>query len=191
MKKWLLAAVVLAALLAGWHPVPKEPEGLALVRVLGVDGPGPVTLTAVCGGEDQEMDQSRGQCTGADFEEALEKAPWSGEEELSLTSVTYFIVGRDVELESVLLAALRDEKLGANVTVWLAEENAAELLGSCEDPASALELLERQGFDGPTVVEALAALCRGDGLRLPVLTEGEDGLILTDWVEWGNVREQG
>ena len=190
MKKWLLAGAVLAALLTGWHPAPKEPEGLALVRVLGVDGPGPVTLTAVCGGEDQEGRVSQGQCTGENFEAALEKAPWSGEEELSLTSVTYFIVGRDVELESVLLAALRDEKLGANVTVWLAEEDAAELLGGCEDPASALELLERQGFDGPTVVEALAALYAGDGLCLPLLTAGEDGLTLVDWVEWRKPNEQ-
>ena len=184
MKKWLLAAAVLAALLAGWHPVPKEPEGLALVRVLGVDGPGPVTLTAVCGGEDQEGDQSRGQCTGEDFEDALEKVPWSGEEELSLTSVTYFIVGRDVELENVLLTALRDEKLGASATVWLAEGGSAALLESCEDPASALELLERQGFKGPTVVEALAALYGENELCLPLLMTGEDGLTLIDWMEW-------
>ena len=190
MRKWLLAGVALVVLLTGWHPVPKEPEGLALVRVLGVDGAGPVTLTAVCGGEDQESNQSRGQCSGADFEDALEKAPWSGEEELFLTSVTWFVIGPDVELENILLAALRDEKLGANVTVWLAEEGASALLGSCEDPASVLELLERQGVDGPTVVEALAALDRGDGLRLPLLTAGEDGLTLVDWVEWGNVRER-
>ena len=176
MRKWLLAGIALAVLLAGWHPVPREPEGLALVRVLGVDGAGPVTLTAVCGGEDQEIDQSRGQCTGDDFETALEKAPWSGEEEMSLTSITYLIVGWDVDLESVLLTALRDEELGANVTVWLARGGAAELLESCADPASALELLERQGLEGPTVVEALAALYGEDGLRLPLLTAGEDGL---------------
>ena len=189
MKKWLLAAAALAVLLTGWHPVPKEPEGLALVRVLGVDGPGPVTLTAVCGGEDQEHDQSRGRCTGADFEEALEGVRWSGEEELSITSVTYLIVGRDVELENVLLAALRNEELGAAATVWLAESGAAELLDSREDPASELELLERQGVEPPTVVEALAALCRGDGLRLPRLAAGEGGLSLIDWMEWGNVHE--
>ena len=189
MKKWLLAGVALAVLLAGWHPVPKEPEGLALVRVLGVDGPGPVTLTAVCGGEDQEGDQSQGQCTGTDFEKALEEVRWSGEEELSLTSVTYMIVGRDVELENVLLAALRNEKLGASANLWLGSESAAALLGSCGDPASSLELLERQGIKGPTVVEALAALCRGDALRLPRLTAGEDDLILVDWVEWGDLRE--
>ena len=184
MRKWLLAGVALVVLLAGWHPTLKEPEGLALVRVLGVDGAGPVTLTAVCGGEDQEGNQSRGQCTGADFEEALKEVPWSGEEELSLTSVTYIVVGREVELESVLLAVLRNEKLGASATVWLAEDGAAELLGSCEDPAAALELLERQGFEGPTVVEALAALYRGDELCLPLLMTGEDGLTLIDWMEW-------
>lgn len=189
MRKWLLAGIALVVLLAGWHPVLKEPEGLALVRVLGVDGAGPVTLTAVCGGEDQEGDCRRGQCTGTDFGEALEEIRWSGEEELSLTSVTYIIVGRDVELESVLLAVLRNEKLGASATVWLGPDRAAELLGSCEDPASALELLERQGFEGPTVVEALAALYRGDELCLPLLTAGEDGLSLIDWMEWGIVHE--
>ena len=189
MRKWLLAVIALAVLLTGWHPAPREPEGLALVRVLGVDGPGPVTLTAVCGGEDQEHDQSRGRCTGADFEEALKEVRWSGEEELALTSVTYIIMGREAEPESVLLTALRDEELGANATVWLAENGAAELLGGCEDPAAALELLERQGIEGPTVVEALAALCRGDGLCLPLLTGQKDGLILVDWVEWGSVHE--
>ena len=190
MKKWLLAGIALAALLAGWHPVPKEPEGLALIRVLGVDGPGPVTLTAVCGGEDQEIDQSRGGCTETDFEKALERLPWSGEEELSITSVAWLIIGREVELESILLSALRNEELGAAATVWLAEGEAAELLESCEDPASALELLERQGFEGPTVVEALAALYRGDKLCLPLLAAGEDSLTLIDWVEWRGLDEQ-
>ena len=190
MKKWLLAAAALAVLLAGGHPVPKEPEGLALVRVLGVDGPGPVTLTAVCGGEDQEGDQSRGRCAGDDFEAALEKVPWSGEEELSLTSVTWLIAARDVELESVLLTALLNEKLGATATVWLGSAGAAALLERCADPALALELLERQGLQGPTVVEALAALYRGEKPRLPLLTAGEDGLTRMDWVEWGSVHEQ-
>ena len=189
MRKWLLAGIALAVLLAGWHPALKEPEGLALVRVLGVDGPGPVTLTAVCGGEDQEGNQSRGQCVGADFEAALEEVRWSGEEELSITSVTWLVIGREVELESVLLAALRNEELGAAATVWLGSGGAAELLGDCEDPASALELLERQGFEAPTVVEALAALYRGDELCLPLLTAGEDGLMLIDWVEWRGLHE--
>lgn len=188
MRKWLLVCIALVVLLAGWRPAPKEPEGLALVRVLGVDGGGPAVLSAVCGGEDQE-NPSRGQCRGPDFARALESLPWSGEEELSLTSVSYLIVGRDVELEDVLLTALRNEELGASAAVWLAGDRAAALLENCPDPASALELLERQGIEGPTVVEALAALYRGDGPSLPLLEGDGDGLRLTGWEKWRGSHE--
>ena len=181
MKKWLLVCIGLAVLLAGWRPAPREPEGLALVRVLGVDGGGPVRLTAVCGGEDQE-DQSRGQCVGTSFEAALDCLPWSGKEELSLTSVSYIIVGRDVELRETLLAVLRNEELGASATIWLAENGAAVLLDGCGDPASGLDLLKRKGIEAPTAVEALAALEGGEGLTLPLL-DGE-GPVLVDWEEW-------
>ncbi len=180
MKRWL-ALCVAAVLLAGWKPVSREPDGLALVRVLGVDGPGPLALTAVCGGDGQE-DPSRGWCAGGDFEQALEVLPWSGEEELSLTSVSYIIVGRDVELGEVLLAALRNEELGASATVWLAEEGAALLLAECGDPAAGLDLLTRQGAGAPTVVEALAALEGGGTLTLPLLAGSRPSVI--DWEEW-------
>ncbi|MDE7172194.1 MAG: hypothetical protein K2O11_10050 [Oscillospiraceae bacterium] len=181
MRKWLLLAVALAVLLAGWRPAPKEPEGLGLVRVLGVDGAGPVTLTAVCGGDDQG-DQDRGWYTGEDFAQALEGLPWSGQKELSLTSVSYIIVGRDVELKEILLAVLRNEELGASATVWLAEEGAVELLNCCYDPASGLDLLARRGIEAPTVVEALAALEHGEVLTLPLLAG--DVPVLIDWEEW-------
>lgn len=181
MRKWLLPAVALAVLLAGWRPASKEPEGLGLVRVLGVDGSRPVALTAVCGGDDQG-NQGRGRFTGKSFAQALEGLPWSGEEELSLTSVSYIIVGRDVALREILLAALRNEELGASATVWLAEEGAAALLDGCRDPASGLDLLKRRGIEAPTVVEALAALEGGEMLTLPLLTGG--GPILIDWEEW-------
>lgn len=177
----MLPLAALAVLLAGWRPAPKEPEGLGLVRVLGVDGPGPVTLTAVCGGEDQE-DASRGTWAGEDFLRALEGLPWSGEEELSLTSVSYIIVGRDVELERVLLAVLRDRALGASATVWLAEEGAAALLERCGNPADGLDLLERQGAHAPTAAEALARLRGGGALTLPLLAGDKPALI--DWEEW-------
>ena len=180
MKKWLVLAVCAAVLLAGWRPVPREPEGLALVRVLGVDGAGPLTLTAVCGGE--ENGPERGRCTGVSFGEALEQLPWSGEEELSLTSVSYIIVGRDAALEEILLAVLRNRELGASATVWLAEEGAAVLLDGCADPASGLDLLTRQGQNAPTAAEALARLEGGETLTLPLLAG--DGPALIDWEEW-------
>jgi len=181
VRKWLLLGLCGLVLLAGWRPAPKEPEGRGLVRVLGVDGPGPVALTAVCGGDDQE-DPSRGRCAGTDFESALEGLPWSGEEELSLTSVSYIIVGRDVELREVLLAVLRDRELGASATVWLAEEGAAALLDGCADPSSGLDLLKRQGAEAPTAVEALAKLEGGEELTLPLLAGDRPDLI--DWEEW-------
>ena len=112
----------------------------------------------------------------------MEGLPWSGEEELSLTSVSYIIVGRDVALKEMLLAVLRNEELGASATVWLAEEGAAALLDACRDPASGLDLLKRRGIEAPTVVKALAALERGEVLTLPLLTG--DGPVLIDWEEW-------
>ena len=181
MRKWLLLAVGLAVLLAGWRPAPKEPEGMGLVRVLGVDGWGPVTLTAVCGGDDQG-NQSRGLWTGADFDRALDGLPWSGEEELSLTSVSYIIVGRDVNLRETLLSVIREEELGASATVWLAEEGAAQLLDGSGDPAGQLDLITRRGVEAPTAVSALAALERGEALCLPLLAGDEPALI--DWEEW-------
>lgn len=184
MRKWLLLCAAMAVLLAGWRPAPREPEGMALVRALGVDGAGPVALTAVCGGEDQK-EPGRGRFAGADFNSALEGLPWSGEgegEELSLTSVSYIIVGRDVELREVLLAVLRNEELGACATVWLAEDGAAALLAGCADPASGLDLLTRQGIEAPTAVEALARLERGEPLSLPLLDGAGPALI--DWEEW-------
>lgn len=181
MKKLALTALALAVLLAGGRPAPKEPEGMALVRVLGVDGSGPVTLTAVCGGEDQE-DPARGGCAGETLQSALGELPWCGEEELSLTSVSYLIVGRDVDLRDTLLTVLRNEELGASITVWLAEEGAAAMLSRCQDPASALDLLDRRGTGAPTVVDTLARLERGEELCLPLLAG--DGPYLIDWEEW-------
>lgn len=181
MKRWLVLCACALVLLAGWRPVPKEPEGLALVRVLGADGAGPVLLTAVCGGEDQE-EPGRGRCAGADLDTALAGLPWSGEKELSLTSVSYIVVGRDVDLRELLLFVLRNRELGASATVWLAEEGAWALLDGCADPASGLDLLTRQGQQAPTVAEALARLEGGEPLSLPLLAGGGPSLI--DWEEW-------
>lgn len=184
MKRWSWAALAAALLLAGGSSPAREPDALALVRVLGADGPGPVALTAVCGGEDQR-DQSRGRCAGTDFSQALAALPWSGgTEELSLTSVSYLLVGRDVDLEKVLLEVLRNEELGASATVWLAEEGAGTLLERCQDPAAVLELLDRQGADAPTAAQALAALLNGETLTLPLLRGGEDGPVWLGREEW-------
>lgn len=183
MRRWIWLILAGAVLLLGWRPPAREPDALALVRVLGIDGSGPVELTAVCGGEDQE-DQGRGQCAGEDLRSALERLPWSGTEELSCTSVSYLLVGRDVDLEEVLLAVLQNEELGASAAVWLADGGAAALLDGCEDPAAALDLLARQGVAAPTAVQALAAVYRDGGVELPLLSEDGGSPVWLGWEEW-------
>ena len=53
MKRAVILALGAAVVLSGCAPSAREPDNLALVRVLGVDGAGPVTLTGVCGGANQ------------------------------------------------------------------------------------------------------------------------------------------
>lgn len=178
MKRWTLLGAALL-LLAG-RGLAREPDELALVRALGVDGSAPVALTAVCGGEDQEEDVRRGACAGEDLAGALKQVRWAdgaGREELSLTSVSYLIAGRDADLEAMLLEVLRDEELGACATVWLADGEAGELLDACRDPAGKLALLEREGVPAPTAARALAALRTGGEVRLPLLAAGESGPV--------------
>ena len=166
-----MAALLLCLLLlSGCPPTAREPADLALVRVLGVDGAAPVTLTAVCGGSDQE-DPGRGRCTGVSFSQAKAELPWSGREELSLTSVSYLVIGPEADLLAVVLAVLNDAELGASATVWLAEDGAGALLDRCDDPASDLELLTMQGAAAPTVAQTAAALAAEGRAALPKLVE--------------------
>ncbi len=188
MRRIVLATAVAVVLLLG-SSASREPDELALVRVLGVDGVSPVVLTAVCGGHDQG-DVSRGGCVREDFAQALKDLPWAGEkrkEELSLTSVSYLLVGRDIELEKVLEEVLRSQELGAASTVWLADGSVEQLLSSCEDPASGLSLLVRQGTDAPTAAKTLAALRTDGQVTLPLLGVGENGPELLGEQEWRRV----
>lgn len=169
-----MAAAVMA--LSGCASVAREPDDLALVRVLGVDGAGPVVLTAVCGGDDQK-DVNRGAVSASDFGTARREIPWSGTgEELALSGVSYLLVGPDVDMAGLLLAVLEDEELGATATVWLVEEGAGMVLEACGDPAADLELLELQGIKAPTAAKAAAALATEGVLKLPCLGQ-RDGRV--------------
>lgn len=175
MKRAVMLALGAAMVLSGCAPSAREPDNLALVRVLGVDGAGPVTLTGVCGGANQR-DASRGSCQGETFDLARERLSWSSTEELALTSVSYLLVGEDADLTAVLFAVLEDRELGASATVWVAREGAWAALEACEDPATDLELLGLQGVQAPTAVQALAALQTQGTVILPVVTAREGRL---------------
>lgn len=171
-------------LLSGCAPVSREPDNLALVRVLGVDGGGPVTLTAVCG-SDSQRNVSQGSASGDDFEQARKQLPWSGQrEELSLTGVSYLLIGADVDLEAVLFSVLEDADLGATASVWLVEAGASGVLASCEDPAADLELLTLQGVKAPSVAQALAALSTEGEVILPCLAEQGGQLKERGTIRW-------
>ena len=170
MKRWFVLAGCILLLLSGCAPVAREPDDLALVRVLGVDGASPVALTAVCArGESGETE--RGYAKAENFERARGRLPWSGTaEELSLTGVGYLLIGPHVDLEELLLSILEDADLGATATVWLLEEDAAVVLDACEDPAADLELLSLKGVKAPTVAQAVAVLSSTGKVSLPCLS---------------------
>lgn len=166
MRRYLTLAAVLL-LLAGCAPVAREPDRLALVRVLGVDGSGPISLTAVCGSTEPDG-VLRGGATADTFEKARQAVVWSGEGiELSLTGVSYLLVASDVDLEAVLLAALADVDLGASAAVWMVEGGAGAALDRCCDPAADLELLTLSGAAAPSVAQAEAALSTRGEVVIP------------------------
>lgn len=182
MKRSWVLALSLSLVLCGCAPTAREPDQLALVRVLGVEGRSPVELTAVCGMDKTEEGPIRGRCGGDSFAVALEGVPWSASQELSLTSVSYLIVSTDVDLAQVLEQVLEDEELGATATVWVAQGNLSQLLEECEDPEGDLTLLTHQGVKAPTVVQALAELTTRGQAKLPVV--GEQGGRLTRNGQW-------
>lgn len=181
-----LAGLCAALLLLSGCQTDREPEDLSLVRVLGVDGSGPVELMAVCGGLNQ-ADVSRGVASGDDFAKARRELPWAGEEKLSLTSVSYLIVGTDTDLQELLLAVVEDAELGALATVWLAPDGAAAVLERCSDPASDLDLLSRQGIGAPTAAGALAAIATDGMVELPCVCELGERLTERGMAEWKTI----
>ena len=181
MKKLILYAAALA-LLSGCAPNAREPDGLALARVLGVDGAGPVTLTAVCGGTDQDGG-ARGSADGANLEAARQALPWAGEREMALTNLSYIIIGMDADAGAAAAWVMADRELSPSAAMWLTEDAAALLDGS-GDPAARLEVLMDSGVSAPTAAEVLAALETFGWVELPVLESMDGELRVVRTVRW-------
>ena len=180
MKRTILALGTAFCLLSGCAPHAEEPQGLALARVLGVDGGEEITLTVLCPGQLGE-EPVVGQVSAPEFCAARAILPAAGEREVALANLSYLIINKEADLAAVLLEVLWDREMSPSATVWYAED-AAELLEEGADPAGRLEVLSDHGADAPTVVNALAKLEHCGAVRLPVL-EVEDGQI----VERGSV----
>jgi hypothetical protein len=178
----VIAMTAALCLLCGCAAHAREPERLALVRVLGVDGGETVTLTAVCAGTDEQEDLF-GTVVAGNLDEARWALPWSEEREMALTNLSYLIIGETANLEEILAYVLDDHEMSPSATVWLAED-AGTLLSKCSDPAARLEVITEQGTDAPTVVSALAALRLEGRVELPVLTCQDGRLETGGQQEW-------
>lgn len=174
---------LLSVLLAACAPNAREPDSLALARVLGVDGAGPVEVTAVCG-PDEDGSCLRGSAEDADFQRAKSILPWTGEKELALTSLSWLVIGSGADLEEVAWAVLEDHELSPGACVWYTDD-AAEILNLCEDPATRLAVLEEQGVQAPTAAKALAALETDGSVELPRLIWDGERMQAAGTYLWG------
>jgi hypothetical protein len=173
-------------LMSGCAAHAREPEGLALVRVLGVDGGENVTLTAVCA-DGEEQEDALGTASAGTLDEARWALPWSGQREMALTNLSFLILGETADLEETLDYVLSDHEMSPSATVWLTED-AGALLAECGDPVARLTVIAEQGIAAPTVVDALAALRLEGQVALPVLTSQDGRLETAGQMIWEAAR---
>ncbi len=171
MKKLLIVSLLLAAALTGCGG--RELSNVTLIQTIAVDGPGPVTLTALGDEEEPAVYETRGD----DVLRAQEGLRDLGTTRLEVTHVSQLVLGPDVDVAQVLWQELTHRKSGYGATVWLAGEGpAGELLAGAAQPCQRLKALEENGgVVAPTLLDALSALSREGEVSLPVLAlEGEE-----------------
>lgn len=175
MRKRIMAAFLLAVALTGCGG--RELADVTLIQTLGVDGPGPVELTALGDQEGQEVYT----LSAEDVAQAQEGLKALGDTRLEVTHVSQLVLGPDVPVERTLWQAMTHRESGYGATVWrCGDAPAGELLEAASDlPARLASLEENGGVAAPTVLEALSDLtCRGR-TRLPVLAAaGEEVRVM-------------
>lgn len=144
----------------------KELSNVSLARTLGIDGGGPVVVTAVAGDEEERALFS---AAGEDVIAAQRALETLGTERLAVTHVGQVVLGATAAPGTLWDEVLhRDSGYGA--TVWLAEEGSAQaLLSAADDPAGRLKHLEESGAAAPSLMEAVSALARDGRVSLPVI----------------------
>lgn len=174
MKRGIALAAGMALLLTGCGG--RELTNVSLVRTLGIDGPGPVVVTAVAG---EEGERALFRCAGEDVIAAQATLETLGTQRLAVTHVGQVVLGENAAAETLWDEVVhRDSGYGA--TVWLTETGSAYgLLSSADDPAGRLKHLEECGAGAPTLLEAVRALARDGRVSAPVigLRSGELELV--------------
>ncbi len=166
VKKLMIVSFALAALCAGCSG--QELTNVTLIQTLGIDGPGPVTLTAVGDEENVEVYRTMGENVTAAQEDLREL----GTTRLETTHIAQLVLGPDVDVAQCLWREVTHRKSGYGATVWLCAPEAtasAVLEGAAELPARLRALEENGGVRAPTILEALSALSETGRTELPVL----------------------
>lgn len=144
----------------------RELANVSLVRTLGIDGAGPVTVTAVAG---EEEERALFSCEGEDVIAAQEKLETLGTERLAVTHVGQVVLGEEASVETLWDEVVHRES-GYGATVWVSEESSAyALLSEAEDPAGRLKHMEESGAAAPSLLEAVSALAREGKVTVPVV----------------------
>ncbi len=165
--KLTIISLVLAALCVGCSG--QELTNVTLIQTIGVDGPGPVTLTAVGDEADAEVYRTVGESVTTAQEDLREL----GTTRLETTHMAQLVLGSDVDVEQCLWREVTHRKSGYGATVWLCapEVTAAGVLEDAQElPARLRALEENGGVRAPTILEALSALSETGRTALPVLT---------------------
>lgn len=174
MRKLIIISLLCAGALTGCSG--QELTNVTLIQTLGVDGRGPVELTAV--GDAQQEEAARYRVRGADVMEAQAGLKALGETRLEVTHMAQLVLGPDADLMETLWQEVIHRKSGYGATVWLVggELTAGEVLERAKNPSGRLKSLEENaGARAPTILEALSALVREGRVELPVLeTSGEE-----------------
>lgn len=154
----------------------RELTRVTLVQTIAVDGPGPVTVTAVEDGETYRL-------SAADAAVAQEELKALGAQRLATTHIQQLVLGPEVDVEECLRQEVAHRESGYGATVWRSAQGpAGALLEAADDLSARLASLEENGgVAAPTVLEALSDLtCRGR-TRLPVLAAEGDEVRVTGY----------
>lgn len=179
MKKGFIIGLALAGLLTGCGG--QELADVTLIQTLGVDGPGPVELTALGEGETGENLYT---VRGEDAARAQEGLAAVGDTRLTVTHVAQLVLGPGAQVEETLWQELAHRESGYGATVWLAQGpmSAGELLAGAEKASARLKSLEENAeVAAPTILTALSDLERQGWVELPVLTREAGRLQVSGW----------
>ena len=171
----IIVSLILALAVSGLAAGSRELINVTLLQTLGVDGAGPVALTAVAPSDEKDPPQ-RYRTQADTLANAREELRELGKTRLEVTHVAQLVLGPDVPVEETLWAELNDRASGCDARVWLSQEPAGELLAGIYEPCLRLEAMEANGSTkAPTLLEALSTLTREGQVTLPVLElDGED-----------------